>query len=71
MKKTELKPEYTKEELGKGVRCKYFQAYQDTHNLVLLNPEVAKAFPTDEAVNKALLSLIKIAKASVSIAETQ
>jgi len=42
MKKTELKPEYTKEELVKGVRGKYFQAYQEAHNLVLLNPEGAK-----------------------------
>jgi len=60
----ELRPEYRREDLGHGVRCKYFEAYQKGTNLVLLSPDVAKVFPTEEAVNEALRSLINIAKKS-------
>jgi len=56
----ELRPEYYREELGDGVRGKYFENFQKGTNLVLLNPEVAEAFPTDEAVNNALKFLIDI-----------
>ncbi len=62
--KDEMRSEYRREDLGKGVRGKYYEAYNEGHNLVLLKPEVAKAFPSEEAVNEALLSLIKIAQAS-------
>jgi hypothetical protein len=31
-------------------------------NIVVLRPEVAEAFPNEEAVNKALLSLIDVAQ---------
>ena len=41
-------------QLGTGVRGKYFQQHVQGTNLVLLQPEVAKAFPTPEAVNDAL-----------------
>ena len=60
----EIRPEYRREDLGTGVRGKHYQAYTESNNLVLLKPEVAEAFPTEEAVNEALLSLIRIAKAS-------
>ena len=64
MKKDELREEYSAEVLGKGVRGKYYHRYRAGTNLVLLNPEVARAFPDSQAVNKALLSLIRIARAS-------
>ncbi len=60
-----MKPEYKREDLESGVRGKYCDDYQASHNIVLLNPEVAKAFPTEEAVNEALLALIKVAQESV------
>ncbi|MBV5305332.1 MAG: hypothetical protein J0652_01430 [Desulfobulbaceae bacterium] len=60
--KEETRIEYKKEDLGLGVRGKYYKEYSEGHNLVLLNPEVARAFPTENAVNEALLSLIKLAK---------
>lgn len=69
MKKTkpdELRPEYRREDLGRGVRGKYLESYRAGTNLVLLSPDVAEAFPTEEAVNKALRSLIRLAKRSVS-----
>jgi len=57
-----LRPGYNREELGSGVRGKHLEAYCAGTNLVLLTPEVAAAFPTDQAVNEALRSLIEVAK---------
>lgn len=61
----ELRPEYRREDLGPGVRGKYFEAYREGTNLVLLSPDVAKAFSTEQAVNDALRSLIEVAQRSV------
>lgn len=58
----ELRSEYRREDFGKGVRGKYLASYQKGSNLVLLSPEVAKAFPTSEAVNEALRGLLELAK---------
>jgi len=63
----ELHPEYRREDLGKGVRGKYFESYQKGTNLVLISPDVAKAFPTEKAVNEALRSLIDLAQKSTGI----
>jgi hypothetical protein len=48
----ELRSEYSREELGKGVRGKYLKSHREGTNLVFLTPEVAAA-PTDHAVNEA------------------
>jgi hypothetical protein len=56
--KDEMRTEYRREDLGKGVRGKYFARVSKGSNLVLLDDKVAKAFPTGEAVNEALLSLL-------------
>jgi hypothetical protein len=58
----ELRPEYKREDLGVGVRGKYFESYSKGTNLVLLSPDVAKVFTTEEEVNEALRSLISLAK---------
>lgn len=58
--KGEMRAEYKREDLGKGVRGKYFERYAKGTNLVLLNDKVAKAFPTTEAVNEALLGLLAL-----------
>lgn len=63
----ELRPQYRREALGQGVRGKYFESYQEGTNLVLLSPDVAKVFTTDEAVNEALRSLINLAEKSASL----
>lgn len=60
----ELRPEYKREDLGEGVRGKYLEEYRKGTNLVLLSPDVARVFPTDEAVNEALRSLIDVAEKS-------
>lgn len=62
VKRDELRTEYRREDLGKGVRGKHLKAYRSGTNLVLLRPEVAAAFPTAQAVNDALSSLIEIAE---------
>lgn len=69
-KDDDLRTEYRRDELGAGVRGKYFDAYMKTHNLVLLRPEVAEAFPSEEAVNEALMSLIRIAKSSTNLTKS-
>ena len=58
----EVCPEYDFAQLEGGVRGKYAEQYRQGTNLVLLAPDVAKAFPTDEAVNEALRLLIRLAK---------
>lgn len=63
----EMRGEYRREELGKGVRGKYFARYSKGTNLVLLDERVAKAFPTAEAVDEALLGLINLASKSALI----
>lgn len=60
----DLRPEYRREDLGEGVRGRYYKAYTKGTNLVLLSPDVAAAFPTTDAVNEALRSLVRIAQAS-------
>ncbi len=52
------RPEYKRSDLGKVVRGKYAKRIRESTNVVVLDPQVAKAFPNDEAVNKALRSLI-------------
>jgi len=64
-KSDELRPEYRREDLGPGVRGKYLEAYRAGTNLVLLSPDIAKVFSTEQAVNDALRSLIEVAQRSV------
>jgi hypothetical protein len=66
-KKEDIRKEYRREDLGIGVRGKYYDEYRKGTNLVLLSPDVAKAFPTEEAVNKALRSLINIAQETIGL----
>ena len=57
----ELRPEYDMKSLLKnGVRGKYAARYRSGTNLVLLEPEVAKAFPNEKAVNEALKLVMKL-----------
>jgi len=59
----ELRPEYDLRELLKGgVRGKYAEQYRAGTNLVLLDPDVAKAFPSEKAVNEALRLVMQLAR---------
>lgn len=64
----ELRPEYGEVELAElltnGVRGKYVARYRQGTNLVKLAPDVAAAFPTEQAVNDALRGLLRNGKAA-------
>lgn len=51
-----------KELLKGGVQGKYAERYRAGTNLVFLAPDVAHAFPTEEAVNQALRLVMQLAK---------
>lgn len=62
----ELRPEYDLSELKGRTRGKYVERYKAGTNLVLLEPDVAAAFPDAKAVNEALRLLMKVARAQDS-----
>jgi len=47
-------------DFSQGVQGKY--AHREGTNLVLLDPDIAEAFPSDEAVNTALRLVIQLKK---------
>jgi len=60
-KEDELRPEYDLGDLLKdGVQGKYTEKFRQGTNLVLLDPDIARAFPSDEAVNRALRLVIQL-----------
>ena len=68
MKKASMKtadqdiPELKRDELGKSVRGKYLKHFMQGSNVVVLQPEIQKAFPDSEAVNKALASMLALSQ---------
>ncbi len=59
----DLRPEYDMSELLKGgVRGKYAGRLKAGANFVLLAPDVADAFPDEEAVNEALRLVIRLSR---------
>ena len=56
----ELRAEYDESSLKNGIRGKYAQQYADGTNIVRLAPDVAAAFPNDDAVNEALRFVLKV-----------
>jgi hypothetical protein len=59
----ELRPEYDLTNLLKeAVRGKYAERHNEGTNLVLQDPDVAEAFPTQEAVNDALRLVIQLSR---------
>jgi len=55
----DLRPEYDFSQMKGGVRGKYVERYRQGTNLVLLDPDVADAFPDAKAVNDALRLLLQ------------
>jgi hypothetical protein len=61
--RNDLRKEYRLSDFPGGfVRGKYAKRIRESSNVVVLKPEVAEAFPNEEAVNEALLSLLEIAR---------
>lgn len=72
MKKTshavdQLRPEYKRSDFGKLVRGKYAARVSAGTNVVILEPAVAKAFPTDKAVNDGLRVLLEVKEATARL----
>jgi hypothetical protein len=61
-----LRPEYDLAQLKEGVRGKYATRYEEGTNLVLLDPDVVRAFPSAESVNEALRLLMRIAETQLA-----
>ena len=53
----EMRAEY---DFSKGVRGKYAKQYAEGTNVVVLEPDIVREFPTAESVNEALRSLIPV-----------
>jgi hypothetical protein len=64
-KENGLRREYDLSKLRGGVRGKYYRRYSEGTNLVLLDPDVAEAFPNAKAVNEALRVLVNVASTRV------
>ena len=45
MEKDDLRPEYDFRDLGEGVRGKYHERYEEGANVVVIEPDLVKAFP--------------------------
>ena len=59
----DLRPEYDFASMRGGVRGKYVNRVREGTNIVLLEPEVAEAFPSERAVNAALLGILNTTRA--------
>jgi hypothetical protein len=66
----DLRPEYDLSKLKGGVRGKYFKRATAGTILVLLEPDVAEAFPDANAVNSALRALARVAHAQAKAVRT-
>lgn len=62
----ELRPQYDLSQLKGRERGKYVERYRTGTNVVLLEPDVAVAFPDAKAVNEALRLLMKVAQRQVT-----
>jgi hypothetical protein len=66
--KDELRAEYKQSDFPEGlVRGRYAKRIHELSNIVVLKPEVAEVFPNEDAVNKALQSLIEIAQKTIRL----
>jgi len=61
----QLRPGYKRSDFVSLVRGKYAQRVAEATNVVVLDPQVARAFPNDRAVNKALRGLLRSRKRPV------
>ena len=69
MKKVEdeLRPRYKRSDFAKLERGKFHKEVAKGTSVVLLDPDLAKAFPTSAAVNEALLGLLALTEQTARI----
>ena len=56
-RKTEMRREY---DFSTARRGKYAKRYREGGNIVMLDPDVSKAFPDSESVNQVLRAIAKV-----------
>ncbi|HYL16040.1 MAG TPA: hypothetical protein VEV41_23605 [Terriglobales bacterium] len=59
----DMRPEYDFASMKGGIRGKHFEEYRRGTNVVVLKPDVAEAFPTEDAVNEALRGILTTTRA--------
>lgn len=60
----EMRPEYKRSDFKKLERGKFYQRVVAGSNVVVLDPKVAKAFPSSAIVNQTLNDLLELARKS-------
>jgi hypothetical protein len=60
--KSEMRSEYKRSDFAKLERGKFYAEVAAGTSVALLEPAIAKAFPTSKAVNEALAGLLVLAK---------
>jgi hypothetical protein len=58
-----MRPEYDFASMKGGVRGKYVRRFREGTNIVMLDPEVAEAFPSEASVNEALRGVLNTTRA--------
>ncbi len=65
--KDEMRESYERSDFAKLERGKFYREAVEGTSVALLDPAVAKAFPTSEAVNEALLGLLTLAERTAKL----
>ncbi|MGH8584614.1 MAG: hypothetical protein ACREWG_17980 [Gammaproteobacteria bacterium] len=65
--KDEMRSEYKRSDFAKLERGKFFAEVANGTSVALLEPTIAKAFPTSQAVNEALYGLLALAEQTTRI----
>jgi hypothetical protein len=65
--KDEMRSEYKRSDFTKLERGKFYAEAAKGTSVALLNPAIAKAFPTSEAINEALFGLLALAEKTARI----
>ena len=63
----EMRAEYKRSDFEKLERGKFFKEVAKGTSVALIDPKLAKAFPTSEAVNEALRGLLALADETARI----
>lgn len=63
----ELRPEYQRSDFRKLERGKYFDRVEASSNVVIVDDEMTSVFPNSAAVNRALRTLVEVAKKTTGI----
>ncbi len=65
--KDEMRAEYKRSDFAKLERGKFYAEVVKGTSVALLDPAIAKAFPTSQAVNEALFGLLALAEKTTRI----